>query len=168
MTIPEALKNVYKALGGSAGAVENVDKTTEMIDKVADQIAAGGGGGGASLPAVTDADNGDVLTVVEGAWGKAAPSGGGLLVEVTYHDVENPYYTMNKNYDEITGAIAHGTMPVIVATNGGDITPCGGVVMYGYSGGVYSVYTDLAGLSESPFTANSSTGVLTQAGQTPK
>lgn len=30
-----------------------------------------------SLPAVTRDDNGDVLTVVEGAWAKAAPSGGG-------------------------------------------------------------------------------------------
>lgn len=36
-----------------------------------------GGGGGSSLPEVSAADNGDVLTVVEGAWAKAAPSGGG-------------------------------------------------------------------------------------------
>lgn len=35
---------------------------------------------GGVLPAVTSDDNGDVLTVVEGAWGKAAPSGGGALV----------------------------------------------------------------------------------------
>lgn len=34
------------------------------------------GGGGSSLPAVTSEDNGDVLTVVNGAWDKAAPSGG--------------------------------------------------------------------------------------------
>lgn len=44
------------------------------------QIGEGGGGGGSDLPAVTAADNGDVLTVVNGAWGKAAPSGGGVLV----------------------------------------------------------------------------------------
>lgn len=35
-----------------------------------------GGGSGSGLPAVTVADNGDVLTVVNGAWDKAAPSGG--------------------------------------------------------------------------------------------
>ena len=29
------------------------------------------------LPAVTSSDNGDVLTVVEGSWAKATPSGGG-------------------------------------------------------------------------------------------
>lgn len=38
------------------------------------------GGGGSGLPAVTAADNGDVLTVVNGAWDKATPSGGGVLV----------------------------------------------------------------------------------------
>lgn len=40
--------------------------------------AAESGGGG--LPEVSASDNGDVLTVVEGAWAKAAPSGGGVLV----------------------------------------------------------------------------------------
>lgn len=30
----------------------------------------GGGGGGSSLPEVTSEDNGDVLQVIEGAWGK--------------------------------------------------------------------------------------------------
>ena len=33
-------------------------------------------GGGNSLPKVTASDNGDVLTVVEGAWAKATPSAG--------------------------------------------------------------------------------------------
>ena len=44
----------------------------------------GGGGGGSSLPSVTSSDNGDVLGVVDGAWGKMeAPSG---LPEVSSTD----------------------------------------------------------------------------------
>lgn len=52
----------------------------------------GGGGGGSDLPAVSAADNGDVLTVVNGEWDKAAPGGGGgggssvLVVNVTWDD----------------------------------------------------------------------------------
>ena len=52
-----------------------------VVPQTADEAAIkyaidNGGGGGSSLPEVTSADNGDVLTVVEGAWSKAEPSGG--------------------------------------------------------------------------------------------
>ena len=46
--------------------------------------SSGGSSGGSSLPDVTTNDNGDVLTVVEGAWAKAAPSGGGANIIVCY------------------------------------------------------------------------------------
>lgn len=39
---------------------------------------------GASLPVVSGADNGDVLTVVSGAWAKAAPAGVGNMSTSTY------------------------------------------------------------------------------------
>ena len=55
-----------------------------------DNIVKAGGG---SLPAVTVEDDGDVLTVVDGAWGKATPSGGSsiLVAEVKYNDSDEPY-----------------------------------------------------------------------------
>lgn len=65
-----------------------------------------------SLPAVTVSDNGDVLTVVEGAWAKAAPAGAGgfFLVTITWDDV-NP--TCDKTYAEITAAFEANMMIVL-------------------------------------------------------
>lgn len=56
------------------------------VDTLARTIAAAKarGGGGSGLPAVTSDDNGDVLTVVDGEWDKAAASGG--LPAVTSDD----------------------------------------------------------------------------------
>ena len=65
-----------------------------------------GGGGSSGLPAVTAEDNGDVLTVVDGAWGKAAPSGGGgvLAVNVT-EDPDTPdLYVCDKTAGEMYAA----------------------------------------------------------------
>ena len=71
----------------------------------------GGGGGGAGLPAVTSADNGDVLTVVNGAWAKAAPSGGGAFaVSVPYSD---EVWTMDKTWAEISAAFIAGRAVII-------------------------------------------------------
>lgn len=72
-------------------------------------VENGGGGGGSSLPEVTADDNGDVLTVVEGAWEKAAPSGGGgvLIVDLT-QDENTLVYTAQKTAGEIYAACVNG------------------------------------------------------------
>lgn len=67
--IVDALKNLYVALNGDADDVENVSLTADMINEIAALITSGKT---AELPAVTAEDNGDVLTVVDGAWAKAA------------------------------------------------------------------------------------------------
>lgn len=63
----EALEEVYVALGGDS---KDFTATTnaEGIHLISTVASSGGGSG---LPSVTSADNGDVLTVVEGAWAKA-------------------------------------------------------------------------------------------------
>lgn len=79
MTTVEALKGLYVALGGQltdthegvAGGVAVSDYVLipDVIQAITQKVPSGSG---ASLPAVTAADNGDVLTVVDGAWAKAA------------------------------------------------------------------------------------------------
>lgn len=67
----EALKKLYVAMGGQAADVANLTITPEIISAIADVYQ----GGGSDLPEVTSEDNGDVLQVIEGAWGKGkAPS----------------------------------------------------------------------------------------------
>lgn len=70
-------KNGYEARLAKMAGDENVTipKPTNAYMKYMDDIEDGGGG--SALPAVTAADNGKVLTVVEGAWDKADAAGGG-------------------------------------------------------------------------------------------
>lgn len=65
----EALKKLYKALGG--GELPSGDTAAKIIDAIAEHVS---GGGAAELPEVTAADDGKVLTVVDGEWVAAAPA----------------------------------------------------------------------------------------------
>lgn len=69
MTNVEALKALYVALGGNSATVTGMSLTADVIAATATLIT---NGGGARLPEVSADDNGDVLTVVEGAWAAAA------------------------------------------------------------------------------------------------
>ena len=57
------------------------------------------------LPAVTGADDGKVLTVVSGAWGAAAASGGNEFFVITA-TATNDGITINKTYAEIESAFS--------------------------------------------------------------
>ncbi len=65
----DALKELYIALGGNAMNVADITLIPDMIKAIAAHIS---GGGAAELPTVTSSNNGEVLTVVEGAWAAAA------------------------------------------------------------------------------------------------
>ena len=60
----EALQALYVAFGGDIADVADLSTNAEVINALAALAAASGG----SLPAVTDADDGKVLTVVDGKW----------------------------------------------------------------------------------------------------
>ena len=63
-----ALKALYVALGGNADTVANISLISDMINAIAGIIAGG------TLPAVTAADNGKILTVVSGKWAAETPT----------------------------------------------------------------------------------------------
>lgn len=61
----EALKALYVAMGGAEEDVANLTLNSEVIAALADVAAAVAAN---VLPEVTDADDGKVLTVVDGKW----------------------------------------------------------------------------------------------------
>ena len=61
----EALKALYVAMGGAAEDVENLTLNAEVINALATVAATVVAG---ILPEVTAADDGKVLTVVDGKW----------------------------------------------------------------------------------------------------
>ena len=63
-----ALKALYVALGGSSDTVADMTLIADVINAIAALVTASGG----ILPAVNAEDNGEVLTVVSGAWASAA------------------------------------------------------------------------------------------------
>jgi len=76
------------------------ERTSDVVDiGCADYMIVKGGG--SELPEVTADDNGDVLTVVNGAWAKAAPGGGGALV-VTVNEETG---ALDKTWQEINDAM---------------------------------------------------------------
>lgn len=99
-----ALKALYDALGGTLSNIPDGATNADVIEAIAAQIDEGGG----SLPAVTSDDNGDVLTVVEGTWAAAAPSGGGSDIFVVTYTDNSGTVTSDKTLAEIYTAIQAG------------------------------------------------------------
>lgn len=62
-----ALRNLYVALGGSSGTVANLNIIPDLINAIATLISSKGG----MLPTVSAENDGEVLTVVSGAWAAA-------------------------------------------------------------------------------------------------
>lgn len=87
------LNNIATGSGEIPPYPENREE--QYLDAIARN---GGGGSGSGLPEVSAADNGDVLTVVEGAWAKAAPSGGGGALVV---NLDMQTMTLDKTWQEI-------------------------------------------------------------------
>ena len=97
----ESLQGIYVALGGELTDVANITTIPEMLTAISTVAAAAA----RELPAVGKSDNGDVLTVVNGKWTKAAPTSEPFVVTVT---ATSESVTATKTYAEITAALLAG------------------------------------------------------------
>lgn len=104
----QILANFKKKLSIELETTTNEE--AQLISNIVDSASAG------SLPAISAADNGKVLTVANGAWVAGnASGGGGMLITQT---IENDYAIMNKTWKEIHDAMVSGVVPLVV--NSGD------------------------------------------------
>ena len=105
VTMTQALKKLYKAVVGEDTTKNN---PTKIVSDLADNYS-----GGASLPDVTASDNGNVLTVVEGEWAKAAAVG----PEIYYVDFEwtQDYSTLTTDADFSEAVSAKNAGKLIIA-----------------------------------------------------
>lgn len=111
----DSLSDISGLEGMAEGSTCKVSDTTYVYDEVNGWAVAGTQG--KELPAVTSEDNGDVLTVVEGAWAKAAPSGGGGESNVILLEVSNDGY-LNKSVKDLKDLIAAGKTAMIASVWG--------------------------------------------------
>ena len=120
------------------------------------------------LPSVTADDNGDVLTVVEGAWAKATPSGGGgtFVVHGEYNDVTSKV-TLDKTWKEIHDALVDGKIPILAPDSESDYTTIGYIYattmnsLESYA--VYGFVIDAGSLVTFEYETNSEDGYPTAA-----
>ena len=103
--------------------------TEEQFNKLI-ELADDDTPGGSGLPEVTTDDNGDVLTVVEGQWAKATPSGGGsgggLVVNFTLEagtgDYDGYYIWVTETpAADVIAAIKAGTNVVFYLPGNGEV-----------------------------------------------
>ena len=104
-SIQEALKWIYASLGGDISDLAAVDDITAILNAIAALDTVKKISGGSDLPAVTSDDNGDVLTVVDGAWNKAAPSGSS---DVFLFTIDENTGAANKTWNEFKAALGQG------------------------------------------------------------
>lgn len=117
--IQEALKWIYASLGGDISDLAAVDDITVILNAIAALDTVKKISGATELPTVTAADNGEVLTVVNGAWDKAVPGGGVLVVTATSM---GPGSTLDKTWDEIYEGVKAGKLVFVRCDEGVDPT----------------------------------------------
>lgn len=109
--LQEALKWIYASLGGDITDLAAVDDITVILNAIADLDTVQKIKSATELPDVSDVDDGDVLTVVDGEWAKAEPSGGGSsLPSVSSTDVGKVMRVQNGATATVTTIVPEQTV----------------------------------------------------------
>ena len=104
-----------KAAGQDVTPPEPITREEMFLSDIAEHEEGQGG-----LPAVTSDDNGDVLTVVEGAWAKAASSATGILEIMLTLDLGTNQWSSDLSFAEILSAYESGAF-LYAVSNSGDV-----------------------------------------------
>ena len=116
----------------------------------------------AELPAVTSDDNGDVLTVVDGAWGKAAPGGGGATV--VHYSGDTTHLDMTA--EELLAA-AKSSFTILVFVSDTEETAMPLVYAYRFENSYTFVFGTEIEQAYAVFTADSGSGYPDEGGGEP-
>lgn len=141
----------------------NADGAFYSVQDVNVLLENAGGGGGGELPTPTVADAGSVVVVDnEGKYALGEAGGGGDEIFWGAATVGDAGVTLNKNYNEIMGALDSGMVPIFIIN--GEFPSYLYFSRASAESNVYEV--DLIGIGGSgvmsmQFTADSATGVLT-------
>ena len=122
-TTVQALQALYVKLGGSltdtyddiANGATVADYATipDMVDAIAEVTESGGD---SSLPSVSATDNGNVLTVVDGAWSKAPVPA--ELPETTSSDNGDVLKVVNGEWEKAAESATSGMIVTFTASGG--------------------------------------------------
>lgn len=122
-TTVQALQALYVKLGGSltdtyddianGATVADYATVPDMVDAIAEVTESGGD---SSLPSVSATDNGNVLTVVDGAWSKAPVPA--ELPETTSSDNGDVLKVVNGEWEKAAESATSGMIVTFTASGG--------------------------------------------------
>lgn len=149
------LNQIAENTGGNGGdtGLTPITREEHYFDAIVKNTASGGGG--SDLPAVTAVDNGDVLTVVNGEWDKATPSGGSASIvycPATATSGKGRPTGLGMTWQEIHDAVAAGKFVFITLSidegSTGYYTNIYPISQIGYAGNINKYYVAYPVLNE--------------------
>lgn len=110
-SVDETISKTFNVLDTKTNGIELPTVTSDDNGDILTVVDGAWAKATPELPEVTNEDDGDVLTVVSGKWAKATPSGGAVEIGVEI-DAEEQTATLSVNYNELLDLLTE--YPVVV------------------------------------------------------